>query len=344
VYDLILIAFILVYLTSFVGLGIVLFPSPEDISLPILLIRAFGTCAIILLHLILAIGPLARISSKFNPLLYNRRHLGVTFFFVGLAHALVVFLFYGGFGVENPISAILTGSYRSGGVPYEFFGFLSLLIFAVMAATSHDFWLANLGPGFWKSMHMGVYFAYVLVIAHVVFGVLKSESNLLYPVMISAGVVSIASLHLITGLREFRRDFRFEISSKHSPWVEVCTVDEIEPNRAKIVQIDTDERIAIFKDGCTLSAVSNVCAHQNGPLGEGKIVNGCVTCPWHGYQYNASNGQSPPPFTEKIPTYDIRIEGNRVMINPNANEPGTPVKPAEFNPIFNAKPSVYDDG
>jgi hypothetical protein len=44
------------------------------------LIRALGTCALLLLHLILCIGPLCRLNPRFLPLLYNRRHLGVTMF------------------------------------------------------------------------------------------------------------------------------------------------------------------------------------------------------------------------------------------------------------------------
>ncbi len=35
--------------------------------------------------------------------------------------------------------------------------------------------------------------------------------------------------------------------------------------------------------------ISNVCQHQNGPLGEGEIIDGCITCPWHGFQYHARN-------------------------------------------------------
>jgi nitrite reductase/ring-hydroxylating ferredoxin subunit len=30
---------------------------------------------------------------------------------------------------------------------------------------------------------------------------------------------------------------------------------------------------------------------QNGPLGEGRIVDGCITCPWHGYQYRPDTGR-----------------------------------------------------
>jgi len=333
-YDLILLGIIGGYLLSFVGLGALLFPSPQEISFPILLIRALGTCAILLLHVILAIGPLARITPRMSAILYNRRHLGVAFFAIAASHGLLVFAYYGGFGVENPISVVLVGAHRGGGSPYEFYGFLALLIFALMASTSHDFWLANLGPSFWKFVHMGIYFAYALVLAHVVLGAMGSEPNLLYPTLITLGAATIASLHLYAGVKEVRRDHSQILvdpaPDSQTDWVDVCSVDEIKPDRAKIVQVGTDERIAVFRHNNTVSAVSNVCAHQGGPLGEGKIVDGCVTCPWHGYQYRPACGQSPPPFTEKIPTFNIRVEGRRVLLNPTPNAPGTMVEPAAF--------------
>ena len=64
----------------------------------------------------------------------------------------------------------------------------------------------------------------------------------------------------------------------------------------------------MFRDGDEIGALTNLCAHQNGPLGEGRIIDGCVTCPWHGYQYRLADGCAPPPFTEKLVTYRVRIK------------------------------------
>ena len=51
-------------------------------------IRAYGSAAFILLNVILSIGPLTRIDKRFYPLLFNRRHMGVTMFFLALIHAI----------------------------------------------------------------------------------------------------------------------------------------------------------------------------------------------------------------------------------------------------------------
>ena len=80
-------------------------------------------------------------------------------------------------------------------------------------------------------------------------------------------------------------------------------------------------------DGEKLSAVSNVCAHQNGPLGEGRIVDGFVTCPWHGFQYRPEDGCAPAPFTEKIATYQLRLERDVVCLHTVVNAAGTRVEP-----------------
>jgi nitrite reductase/ring-hydroxylating ferredoxin subunit len=58
------------------------------------------------------------------------------------------------------------------------------------------------------------------------------------------------------------------------------------------------------------------------------VLDGCITCPWHGYQYIPETGRSPAPFTEKIATYDTRVVEGRVFVNPLAHPPGTPVAPS----------------
>ena len=79
----------------------------------------------------------------------------------------------------------------------------------------------------------------------------------------------------------------------------------------------------------TLSAVHGVCALQGGPLYEGKVLDGCLTCPWHGWQYRPEDGCAPPPFEERIPTYRGRVDAEgRAFVDPRPLPPGTPVAPA----------------
>src|SRR5262249_49500640 len=119
IYDTVLIAGVAMYLVTFGILTEQLFPHITD---EIMLMRAFGTAAFLLLHVILCIGPLCRLNPKFLPLLYNRRHAGVTMFLLGLIHAVLVIVTYHAGSDTNPILSIFASSPLSRsvvGVPFQ---------------------------------------------------------------------------------------------------------------------------------------------------------------------------------------------------------------------------------
>jgi DMSO/TMAO reductase YedYZ heme-binding membrane subunit/nitrite reductase/ring-hydroxylating ferredoxin subunit len=338
VYDACVAAGIAAYLGVFFVGGKLLYAPPHAISDPILAMRALGTCAYLLIHVILCIGPLARLDRRFLPLLYNRRHLGVATFFVALSHGVIAIGFYHGFGVVNPLVSLLTSNTNYGSLsafPFQILGLLALLILFLMAATSHDFWLKNLGAPTWKRLHMLVYVAYALLVTHVALGILQTHRSPWLAALVAAGVVTVASLHLIAGMRELRHDEggrrrmeRCSPSGGAGTWVDVGCVDELVEGRGSTVTVGGGERIALFRHNGCISATTNVCAHQGGPLGEGKIIDGCITCPWHGWQYRPADGCSPPPFTEKIATFRVRVVDGRIEVNPAPLPPGTAVAPA----------------
>jgi nitrite reductase/ring-hydroxylating ferredoxin subunit/DMSO/TMAO reductase YedYZ heme-binding membrane subunit len=340
-YDAVLVAGVGIYLALFGVITKQLFPLVTD---EIMLMRAFGTAAFLLLHIILCIGPLCRLNPRFLPLLYNRRHAGVTCFLLGLIHATLVIITYHAGGDTNPILSIFKGSALTAsisGMPFQPFGFFALVILFLMAATSHDFWLANLSAPVWKSLHMLVYVAYALLVMHVTFGVLQGEGSPVYVIATVVGLITVLGLHIMTAQKEIAldREIRNPKSEIRNPqslvtsaptdaeYVDACAVADIQENRARIVCL-SGERVAIFKYDGKISAVSNVCQHQNGPLGEGKIVLGCITCPWHGYQYKPDTGASPPPFVEKVPTFNVRVRNGRVFVDPKPNPAGTRAEPA----------------
>ena len=313
------------WVLGFVTVGAATF----DISPIILALRAFGTGALALLVVILSIGPLARFTPRMAPFLYNRRHLGVVMFLMALGHAALSTLWYHGFGVLDPLTSILQSGVPFEGVaslPFQPLGLAALVILFAMAATSHDFWLRNLSARTWKALHQMVYVAFALIVAHVAFGVLQSDVWPGYAWILIAVVAWVAALHIAAGARAFRADRRARALAADG-WVQVGEVDEIEEGRAKSVLVADQRTVAVFRHAGGFSAISGVCAHQGGPLAEGRIVDGCVTCPWHGYQYLVDCGQSPPPFFERIPTYELRIEGRTIFVSPQAKPPGTAIPP-----------------
>lgn len=317
---------VVLYLGLFVGVGAWVHPNATAETL---LIRGLGTAALLLLHIVLCIGPLARLDARFLPLLYNRRHLGVTMFLLALAHGLFSLIQFHALGDVSPLVSLFISNTRFQSLadfPFELLGFAALLILFLMAATSHDFWLRNLTAPTWKRLHMMVYIAYGLLILHVSLGALQSEPSPLLASLLGAGILVVTTLHLLAGSREQRVDKQALVPAADG-FVQVCAVDSIPEDRAVIACV-SGERIAVFRYQGKVSAISNVCQHQSGPLGEGRIVDGCVTCPWHGYQYLPESGASPAPFTEKVPTFRTRIAGGTVLVHPQPCAPGTRIEPS----------------
>ena len=87
IYDVVLLAAVVAYILLYIKIA----PSFQDVTKPttgvILRAQAFGTCAFLMLTFILCIGPLARLDTRFLPLLYNRRHFGVITCAVAFTHA-----------------------------------------------------------------------------------------------------------------------------------------------------------------------------------------------------------------------------------------------------------------
>jgi methionine sulfoxide reductase heme-binding subunit len=328
VYDIAFVSLLVVYISVFVGVGVWRNPSATAETL---LIRAFGTAAFLLLTIVLCIGPLARLDRRFLPLLYNRRHLGVTTFVLALAHGGFGLFQFHALGNLNPLVSLFVSNPRYGSIadfPFQSLGFFALIILFLMAATSHDFWLHNLSGATWKKLHMLVYAAYVLLVAHIVLGALQSETRPILAVTLILAVATVLSLHLAAAFRERPID-RTKHDVLSDGFVEVCKVEQIPEKGATVLSL-SGERVAVFRYDGKVSAISNVCQHQNGPLGEGRIINGCITCPWHGYQYQPESGASPAPFKERVSSYRVKVVEESVFIHPHPNVPGTYVEPARI--------------
>lgn len=330
IYDGILLLGIAGYLTIFMDVAPRLSPAVRLVEAPIYEMRAFGSCAFLLMSLVLAIGPLARIDRRFLPLLYNRRHFGVITAGIAIWHAKAVLDWYFAFAPVSQIEALFTSNTSFTqiiGFPFELFGIFALLVLVVMAVTSHDFWLAFLTPRVWKGLHMLVYAAYAAVVLHVALGSLVGGANPVTLMVVVVSMTGLITLHLIAGLREVRRDRAQNAAPQQDGWVDFGDLADFTESRALIGSGAGGERIAVFKFKGRLSALSNVCSHQGGPVGEGKVVLGLVTCPWHGYQYRLEDGCSPPPFKERIRKYRVRLDGSRVLVDPEPLPLGTVVEP-----------------
>jgi nitrite reductase/ring-hydroxylating ferredoxin subunit/uncharacterized membrane protein len=67
------------------------------------------------------------------------------------------------------------------------------------------------------------------------------------------------------------------------------------------------ETLLLVKEGEVIHALHDTCAHAGAPLHEGRIVDGCIECPWHQSRYRLRDGrhvQGPTTFDQ--PVYEVR--------------------------------------
>ena len=202
-YDVVLWGFILTYIVGYLVISNLAIGGAETLSPMIVIMRALATCAFIMLTVILCIGPLSRLDERFLPLLYNRRHFGVSMFIVALAHGVLATIWYHGFGVVSPIEGIFgsPGSFTDlADFPFQPFGAIALVILLLMAATSHDFWNTNLGASFWKALHMLVYLAYGLLVIHIATGAMQNANTGFGFYLVLLSVALVGGLHIVAAL------------------------------------------------------------------------------------------------------------------------------------------------
>jgi nitrite reductase/ring-hydroxylating ferredoxin subunit/uncharacterized membrane protein len=65
--------------------------------------------------------------------------------------------------------------------------------------------------------------------------------------------------------------------------------------------------LVLVRQGETIFALHDQCAHAGGPLSEGSIVEGCIECPWHGSRYQLTDGHlRRGPSVYDQPAYEVR--------------------------------------
>lgn len=96
-------------------------------------------------------------------------------------------------------------------------------------------------------------------------------------------------------------------------FVRVAKVDEVPPGSSKVV-VAGGHPVALFNVDGTFHALSNVCLHRGGPVGEGALDGTTVTCPLHGWEYDVRTGQNVTNPAARLRRFAVRVEGDDVLV------------------------------
>ena len=97
------------------------------------------------------------------------------------------------------------------------------------------------------------------------------------------------------------------------PYIKVAALSEVPPDSVIEVSVG-DSLYAICNVEGEIRALSGVCLHQGGPLGQGQVADGRIVCPWHAWEFDCRTGENSFDPGERVPTYPVKVEDGEILL------------------------------
>jgi 3-phenylpropionate/trans-cinnamate dioxygenase ferredoxin subunit len=98
-------------------------------------------------------------------------------------------------------------------------------------------------------------------------------------------------------------------------FIKVAKTSDLAPGEKILVEYD-DEDVGLFNINGEFYAISDVCTHDDGPLVEGELDGEWIICPRHGARFHVKTGAQTMPAFAPVPVYQVKIEGDDILIAP----------------------------
>jgi 3-phenylpropionate/trans-cinnamate dioxygenase ferredoxin subunit len=97
-------------------------------------------------------------------------------------------------------------------------------------------------------------------------------------------------------------------------FVKVASVQDVGEGQVCVVEA-SGKRFALCKKEGQYYAIDDRCTHDNGPLGEGQLVDGEIECPRHGARFDIHTGKAMClPAVGSVHTYPVEVRGNDIYL------------------------------
>jgi nitrite reductase/ring-hydroxylating ferredoxin subunit/multimeric flavodoxin WrbA len=102
---------------------------------------------------------------------------------------------------------------------------------------------------------------------------------------------------------------------QESTWHRIGSVEQLAGKELQQLEIGKLSIALTCRNG-EFAAISGVCNHVGGPLGEGTLSDdGYVICPWHNWQFQRFTGEARPGIPAAVPRHDVKVENGEVFVN-----------------------------
>ena len=97
-------------------------------------------------------------------------------------------------------------------------------------------------------------------------------------------------------------------------WVAIGSLNDIPRRGARCVK-NGGMTIAVFRTADDkVYALEDKCPHRNGPLSQGIVHDGCVTCPLHNWVISLETGKAQGADKGETASFPVRLDGDTIML------------------------------
>ena len=97
-------------------------------------------------------------------------------------------------------------------------------------------------------------------------------------------------------------------------WIDIGTLDDIPQQGARCVKNGT-MTIAVFRTvDDRVFALEDKCPHRNGPLSQGIVHDGCVTCPLHNWVISLETGEAQGADQGQTASFPVQVKDGRILL------------------------------
>jgi nitrite reductase/ring-hydroxylating ferredoxin subunit/Fe-S cluster biogenesis protein NfuA len=98
-----------------------------------------------------------------------------------------------------------------------------------------------------------------------------------------------------------------------STWIRVTTVEQVPESGVLAVKVAGNSFI-LSRQGDSISCYHNACTHLGSTLDGGKVENGIITCPAHGFQYKLDSGECLTVPDVALQSRPLQIKEGKVFV------------------------------
>ena len=100
--------------------------------------------------------------------------------------------------------------------------------------------------------------------------------------------------------------------------IAVCRIDEVPADTALCKRLPGGQRVAVARltgHEPAFAVFENLCPHAQGPLGQGRVRNNAIVCPWHFFRFDLTTGKAVGTNSiMQVRCFPVSVSGDEIRI------------------------------